>query len=78
MHVCFYHNLFCVHLSQKQEEKNAFCQIFLSSFQRLFIMQWSSIFIEKFEYHSFASIIFIVDQSVCCGLLWFDLPCKAS
>ena len=39
-------------------------------------MQCSCIVIKKFEYYSFASIIFIADQSVCYGLLWFDLPCK--
>ena len=65
-----------MHVQQKQEEKNGFWQIFLSSFPCLFRMQCSCIGIKKFEYYSFASIIFIVDQSVCCGLLWFDLPCK--
>ena len=66
----------CVHLSQKQEEKNAFCGIFLLSFPHLFKMQRSSVVNKKFEYYSVASIIFIVDPAVCCGLLWFDLPRK--
>ena len=56
-------------VQEKQEEKNAFCQIFLSSLLRLFRMQCSSIVIEKFEYYSFALIIFIVNQSVCCSLI---------
>ena len=68
----------CVRLSQKQEEKNAVYQIFLSSFLRLFKIQCSSIVNEKFEYYSFASIMFIVDQLVYCGLLWFNLPRKVS
>ena len=63
---------------KKQEVKNAFCRIFLSSFRRLFKMQFSSIVMENLEYYSFASIIFVVDQSVSCGLLWFDLPRKVS
>ena len=62
-----------VHPSRKQEEKNAFCQIVLSSFPRFIKMQCNSIVIEKIEYYPFALIIFIVDQSVCCGLLWYDL-----
>ena len=64
--------------NKNEEQKNAFCQRFLSSFLRLFKMQCSSITIEKFKYYSFDSIIFIVDQSVCCGSLWFDLPRKFS
>ena len=65
-------------VQQKQEEKNASCRIILSSFSRYFKMQGSSIVIKKFEYYSFASIILIADQSVCYGLLWFDLPRKFS
>ena len=67
-----------VHFSQKQEENNAFCRIYLSSFSHLFKMQCSSIVIKTFQYHSFASIIFSIDQSICWGLLWFDLPRKVS
>ena len=68
----------CIHLSQKQKQKNAFCRIFLPSLPHLFKMQCSSIVIEKFEYYYFVSIISIVDQWVFCGLLWFDLSRKVS
>ena len=57
----------CVHLPQKQEEKNAFCRIFFSFFPRLLKMQCSSIVNKKLEYYS------CFDYFHCCkiSLLWF-------